>query len=262
MRVVNLASGSKGNCSFIEAGVTKILIDVGLSLKEIEKRLRLIGEEPENIDIILITHEHIDHIKGFSSFLKKYKARGYIHELVYNELKDSLGADLDKLSLINNYSFNVNDVKILPFDLPHDSINCVGYTIEYQNSKVSFVTDLGYLPNDAMKEIKGSQLVYIESNHDVKLMRDCKYPYIVKQRIMGDKGHLSNNQASQIILELARNGTRHFVLSHISENSNTIESAYVTSAKVLEDAGFILEKDVFLRYSRQDRPGNNYKFGE
>jgi len=262
MRVVNLASGSKGNCTFIEAGKTKILIDAGLTVVEIVKRLNLIGEKPENIDAILLTHEHTDHIKGFCAFLKKYTARGYVHKEVFNKLGESLKIDLNKISLITNYSFGINDVNVQPFDLPHDSVNCLGYSIDYLGNKVSFVTDLGYMPEIALKIVKGSKLVYIESNHDKKLMRNCHYPYIVKQRIMGDNGHLSNEQASKIITTLAKEGTRHFVLSHISENSNTLEQAYVTNAKALSDAGFELEKDVFLRYSRQDRPGNNYKFGE
>ena len=262
MRVVNLASGSKGNCTFVEAGETKILIDAGLTVVEIVRRLEIIGERPENIDAILLTHEHSDHIKGFVNFLKKYNKRGYVHKDVYDKLGETLKLDLDKLSLITNYSFNINDVLVMPFDLPHDSVNCLGYSIEYKNNKVSFVTDLGFMPEIALKIVKGSALVYIESNHDKKMLRDCHYPYIIKQRIMGDNGHLSNEQAAKIITILAEYGTKHFVLSHISENSNTLDKAYVTNAKALSDAGFILEKDVFLRYSRQDRPGNNYKFGE
>ena len=262
MRVINLASGSKGNCTFIEAGNTKILLDAGLSVAEIIRRLDLINEKPENIDAVLVTHEHTDHIKGLASFLKKYNARGYIHEKVYESLKSTLNLNPDRVSTISKYSFGINDVRIMPFELPHDSIRCVGYMLEYKNSKVSFATDLGYMPDIVLDLMKGSALVYIESNHDVKLLRQCAYPYIVKQRIMGDNGHLSNEQASKVILELAKSGTKHFVLSHISENSNTLEQAYLTNARALEDAGFILEKDVFLRYSRQDRPGNNYRFGD
>lgn len=262
MRVVNLASGSKGNCTFIEAGGAKILLDIGLTVAETIRRLEMINEKPENIDAILITHEHIDHVKGFLGFLKKFKARGYVHKLAIDKIYNQNDELLNKISLIDKYSFGIGDARVMPFDLPHDSINCVGYYIEYKGNKVSFVTDLGYLPENAMKLIKGSALVYIESNHDIKMLRGCTYPYIVKQRIMGNNGHLSNEQASKIILELAKSGTKHFVLSHISENSNTIEQAYLTNAKLLENEGFELEKDIFLRYSRQDRPGNNYKFGE
>ena len=118
------------------------------------------------------------------------------------------------------------------------------------------------MPAQALDLIRGSSLVYIESNHDKKMLMNCQYPYIIKKRISGDNGHLSNEQASQVILDLVKSGTKYFVLSHISENSNTLEQAYITTAKVLEEAGYVLEKDVFIRYSRQDRPGNNFYFGE
>jgi len=262
MRVVNLGSGSKGNCTYIEAGSTKILLDAGLSVAEIKRRLEIINETPENIDAILLTHEHVDHFKGFVSFLNKYRARGYVHEKVIEELKENLKVNFDKISAISNYSFGLNELRVIPFDLPHDSINCLGYMLEYKTKKVSFITDLGYMPNNVLELVKGSSLVYIESNHDIKQLNSCKYPYFLKQRIKSNNGHLSNEQAAQVILQLAKSGTKHFVLSHISENSNTLEQAYLTTARVLEDNGYTLEKDIFIRYSRQDRPGNNFIFGE
>lgn len=263
MRVINLASGSKGNVTFFEASNIKLLLDAGLTLREIEKRLELINEKAENIDAIIITHEHVDHIKGFIPFLKKYNARGYIHKSLESRvLKDLPQAIIDKISLIETYDFSIGEVKIMPFELPHDSISCLGYCFMYKDRKVAFATDLGFMPKLALDAIIGSDLVYIESNHDLKMLRNCKYPYIVKQRIMSDHGHLSNNQAAEIVLRLARHGTKYFVLSHMSENSNTLEHAYLASARLLEDSGFVLEKDVFLRYSRQDMPGNNFNFGE
>lgn len=263
MRVINLGSGSKGNCSFISAGKTKILLDAGFTVAEIERRLEIIKENPEEIDAILITHEHSDHIKGFVTFLKKYKARGYIHKKVFEEIKNNIPENIiDKISIIEEYSFSINEIRVVPFSLPHDSVFCLGYMFEYLSKKVAFVTDLGYLPTIARDLISGCSLIYIESNHDKKMLMACSYPYIVKKRISGDNGHLSNEQASQIILDLAKKGTKYFVLSHISENSNTLETAFLTTARVLEDFGYVLEKDVFLRYSRQDRPGNNFYFGE
>lgn len=263
MRVINLGSGSKGNCSFIRAGETRILLDAGFSLVEIEKRLELIGEKAEDIDAILITHEHTDHIKGFLSFLKKYKARGYIHQHIAMECLTDVPMHIaDKISVITNYSFSINELRVMPFDLPHDSAWCLGYAFEYKFNKVAFVTDLGYMPMNAFNIIKGSDLIYLESNHDKKMLNGCKYPYIVKKRISGDKGHLSNEQAATLVVELAKRGTKYFVLSHISENSNTFELAYLASARALENSGFIVEKDVFLRYARQERPGNNFRFGE
>lgn len=263
MRAINLASGSKGNSSFVSAGDTRILIDAGLTLVELERRLNLINEKAEEIDAILLSHEHIDHFKGFITFLKKYKARGYMHEKVFEEVKDKIPQNIiDKISIITEYSFNIHDIRVTPFDLPHDSVWCVGFIIEYKSKRVAFATDLGQLPMRAKELLFGCSLVYIESNHDKKMLMNCQYPYIVKKRIASENGHLSNEQAGQIILDLARRGTKYFVLSHISENSNTLELAYTTTARVLEDAGYTLEKDVFIRYSRQDRPGNNFYFGE
>jgi len=262
MRVINLASGSKGNCTFIEAGGVKILIDAGLSVVELVRRLDLIGEKPDNIDAILLTHEHSDHIKGMTGFLKKYRARCYVHEKVAERLQESWKISEDKISKISHYSFSLNELRIIPFDLPHDSISCLGYMLEYKSKRVTFATDLGVMPLSVLELIKGSSLVYIESNHDKKMLDACHYPYIIKQRIKSDKGHLSNEQASAILIELAKSGTKYFVLSHLSENSNTIEQAYLTNARALENAGFVLEKDVFIRYSRQDRPGNNFIFGD
>ena len=263
MRVINLGSGSKGNSSFIMAGDYRILLDIGLTTKEVERRLEFIGESPEKVDAILITHEHSDHIKGFVSFLKKYKARGYLHEKVFEQIKETIPEQImNKISIIKEYSFSLADIRVTPFSLPHDSSSCLGFMFEYKNKKVSFATDLGYMPAQALDLIRGSSLVYIESNHDKKMLMNCAYPYIIKKRISGDNGHLSNEQASKIILDLIKYGTRYFVLSHISENSNTLEQAYITTAKEIENAGYVLEKDVFIRYSRQDRPGNNFYFGE
>ena len=247
MRVINLGSGSKGNCSFISAGNTKILVDAGFTTVEIERRLEIVGEKAEDIDAILITHEHSDHIKGLITFLKKHKARCYMHKEVFGAIKNQIPENLiEKMSVIEEYYINLHELKIIPFSLPHDSVFCLGYIVEYRQKRVAFVTDLGYLPNAAKELIYGCSLIYIESNHDKKMLMNCQYPYIIKKRISGDNGHLSNEQASQIILDFARRGTKYFVLSHISENSNTLETAFLTTARVLEDAGFVLENSLSI----------------
>ena len=262
MRIINLASGSKGNSSLIEAGNVKILLDAGLTLANLAERLQSVGTKPEEIDAVIITHEHSDHIKGFVNFLKKYPARGYVpKQIVQSFLGDMPSEVKDKVIEAEEFDFRVGDIVVRPFSLPHDSIVCFGYSFEYQDKKVSFATDLGFMPESAMQKILGSNLVYIESNHDKNLLFACpKYPYIVKRRIASENGHLSNEQCGEVVSRLAKAGTKYFVLSHLSENTNTIEKAYVASAKALENAGFILERDVFLRYSRQDRPGNNFYF--
>lgn len=263
MRIVNLGSGSKGNSTFICAGQARVLIDVGFSVQEIARRLEKIGEKPEDIDAVIVTHEHVDHIRGFITFLKKYKARGYVPEEIYEEVLEKSPEEVkNKVGKVTDNHFWIDEILFVPLDLPHDSKVCKGYCLEYSHKKVTFMTDLGYFPLNLLQTINGSSLIYIESNHDKKMLRECHYPSIVKARIGGESGHLSNEQAAQVILELAKSGTKYFVLSHISENSNTIEKAYLTCAKAVEDAGYVLEKDIFIRYSRQDRPGNNFRFGE
>lgn len=262
MRIINLASGSKGNSTLIETEHVKVLLDCGLSLPKMIERLATANEKPENIDAIIITHEHSDHIHSLVNFLKKYNAKAYVPaEIVDNVLTDAPQNVKDKIIKTEGYDFTICDLKVCPFLLPHDSIVCYGYSFIYGDKKISIATDLGYMPDSAFEKILGSNLVYIESNHDKKMLLSCpKYPYIVKQRILSEKGHLSNAQCSEIIVKLAQNGTKYFVLSHMSENTNTIDLAYVANAKALENAGFELEKDVFLRYSRQDHIGNNFYF--
>lgn len=263
MRIVNLGSGSKGNSTFLQTKDAKILLDVGFTLSELTKRLKEIGEAPENIDAVIITHEHSDHIKGLKTFLKRYKPLCYIHEAIVNDCLGECEQEvLDRVVKITSYSFGVGDVRIMPYTLPHDSKICLGFTFSVGNRKIAIATDLGYMPEALQDAMMGSDLVYLESNHDKKMLMGCAYPYIVKQRIMGDNGHLSNKQAADVIVKLANGGTRYFVLSHLSENSNTPELAYLESAKALENAGFMLEKDVYLRYSRQDKSGNNFYFNE
>jgi len=261
MRIVNLASGSKGNSTLIETTKAKVLLDCGLSLPQLSMRLQSVGVKIEEIDAIVITHEHIDHIRCLVQFLKKYDARAYVPKTIFeNYLKDAPALVKSKISAIEEYRFSIFDLTFMPFSLPHDSMVCFGYMVSHENKRVAFATDLGYMPDSVLKLIEGSDLVYIESNHDKKLLLACSYPYIVKQRIMGERGHLSNAQAAEIVCHLAKKGTRYFVLSHMSENSNTLEAAYIASARALEDNGFVIEKDIFLRYSRQDRVGNNFYF--
>lgn len=262
MRIINLASGSKGNSTFIDSGKIKVLLDCGLTLSKLTERLSLVGEKPEDIDAIVITHEHSDHIHCLLQFLKKYKAIAYVpSEIVKGHLVDVPENVQDKIVEMKGYDFFIGDIGVCPFKLPHDSIVCFGYSFVCGSKKVSFATDLGYMPDSAFEKLVKSNLVYIESNHDKKMLMSCqKYPYITKQRIAGENGHLSNEQCSEVIVKLAKLGTKYFVLSHLSENTNTIESAFLTNAKALENSGFELEKDVFLRYSRQDRPGNNFYF--
>lgn len=258
MRVCNLASGSKGNCTYIEGDNARILIDIGVSSKYVVDNLKELDVEPETIDAILITHEHSDHIKGVLNFAKKYSIKVLCAEV----LKEYLSVHLIGCeNLIATYSsdFYIGDLRIVPFPLSHDSMACFGYRVIDGDASVSFVTDLGFCPDSVFKMIKSSSLVYLEANYDPEMLFACNYPSFLKKRIMSNCGHLSNKDCAMVVEKLAYSGTRHVVLSHISENSNTQFLAYTTVKNYLESKGIVVGENIGLDVASQNCRGTIYK---
>lgn len=258
MRVCNLASGSKGNCSYVESDTTRLLVDVGVTAKYVVENLEALNVLPETIDAILITHEHSDHIKGVTTFAKKYSTQILCAEV----LRECLIAQLPGCErLISTYSgaFEVGDLTVIPFPLSHDSVACFGYRIEDGGASVSFATDLGYCPENVFKFIKSSAVVYLEANYDPQMLFACNYPPFLKKRIMSNCGHLSNKDCASVAEKLAYSGTRQIVLSHISENSNTQFLAYTTVKNYLESRGVIVGQNIRLDVANQNQRGTIYK---
>lgn len=239
MRICNLSSGSDGNLTYIETANAKVLLDAGLSCLEITKRLNLLGVNPEQIDAILITHEHQDHIKGLDVFASKFGTKVYVHHKGYTAVVHKLKKEKDiQFILFDDLDFNINDLQVSNFALPHDSVYCSGYTFKEKEKKVSILTDLGYTSSEVLSKIIGSTLVYLESNHDEEMLKNNpSYPLMLKQRILGNKGHLSNLSAAKVIKELAQNGTKQVMLSHISTENNTPDIAYGTICSYLKEFG-------------------------
>lgn len=265
MRIVNLASGSKANSTFVEYGSTKLLIDVGLNEKQLIERLSLIGEKLENVLAVCITHEHVDHIRGLKSLAKKYDIDFYIKkELAESSLFSDIVFKEGKLHKIESGKFNVGDFEVTAFDVSHDAIAPVGYVVNVfgSESKAGFITDTGEVSDSVRKSLENVKMIFIESNYDEKMLLSGSYPYIVKQRIKGSKGHLSNDQSLELAKYLFNHGTRCFVLSHLSQNNNMPEIAYSNYANYFESQGLVLDKDVFLRMSFQERHGNNFNLKE
>lgn len=258
MRVCNLASGSKGNCTYIESDNAKILIDVGMSAKYVADNLIELNIEPNTIDAILITHEHSDHIKGVVNFVKKYNTPIYCAEILKECLLVQLVGCEHLLRTYNN-EFDIEDLHIIPFPVSHDSVACFGYKIIDGDASVSIVTDLGYCPDAVFKIIKSSAVVYLESNYDPEMLFACQYPPFLKKRIMSNRGHLSNKECALVAEKLAYSGTRQIVLSHISENSNTQFLAYTTVKKYLESKGIIVGQNIRLDVANQNSRGTIYK---
>ena len=239
MKVCNLGSGSDGNLTYIATNKVKILIDAGLSASEITKRLELLNVQPQDIDAILITHEHTDHIKGIDVFASKYHTKIYVHNKGLWALKEKLKRT-DQISFMpfDDLDFVIGDLQVSNFPLSHDAEYCTGYSFMENTKKVSILTDLGYSNDEILSKIQGSVLVYLEANHDVDMLKNnVSYPFMLKQRILGKYGHLSNNQAAEVILNLVQSGTKQIMLSHLSTENNTPDLAYGSICAYLKERG-------------------------
>ena len=229
MRVCVLSSGSKGNSTYIETKNHKILVDIGTSSLYVENSLKSIGVDPRDIDIVLITHSHVDHVNGLRVFSKKYKPLVYISEKILKESK------LRIENISSEEEINIDsDIKIKSIPLSHDVADIKGYLIEEGNTSFVYITDTGYINEKNYKYIKNKSIYVFESNHDVEmLMNNPKYPHQTKIRILSDKGHLSNKDSAYYLSKLIGDNTRHVVLAHLSEQNNTEELALNTLKEAL-----------------------------
>ena len=239
MRVINLGSGSDGNLTFLETDNTKILVDMGFSCSEIVRRIALLGVSPEEIDGVVISHEHNDHCKGVDVFCSKYNKKIYAHRNVWENLDDKLLKVERENRLVFENVFCIKDLIVNAFPVPHD-VPCFGFSFENDGKKISILTDFGHTTDRILESILGSQIVYLEANYDKKMLsKNEKYPLILKRRIAGPNGHLSNDDSAEIILRLALSGTRQVVLSHLSEENNTPLIAFDTVSSYLLSQGVV-----------------------
>jgi phosphoribosyl 1,2-cyclic phosphodiesterase len=341
VRMTVLASGSKGNSSIVASSRTRILVDAGLSCRELFKRMRTAGEEIENLDAILITHEHQDHVQGlavtarklgipvyfteathrawmrwmtprrrmsYAEWLEQQKqavaagkepvcadeeaqaaAREGFQEEVQESMPDASQAEMQSPHFVPNAGrsmghpaeesgqetgktkaekdpcalpgveyfaagqhFSIGDIAITPFTIPHDAVDPVGFVFEAEGVRIGLATDLGYLPSNVHMHLKRCDILMLESNHDVDMLRDGPYPWSVKQRVMSRVGHLSNDAAAEF-LEKSYDGQAAFVvLAHLSESNNLPELAKVSAERALRDRMSLLANKLLL--AAQDTP--------
>ena len=239
MRFCSLASSSKGNCSVVYTDNTHILIDAGISLGEIELKLQALSISVADLDGIIITHEHGDHIKSVGALNRKYGVKIFTHILAYDSIIKKLGKVRENTVLtFSDVPFKIGDLVVEAFRLPHDVPCCCGFNIYHNARKISFATDLGHITEDIIAKFYDSKLVVLESNHDeAMLMTNPKYSFQLKQRIKGENGHLSNIVCAKVVSRLATNNVRQMVLAHLSEENNTPELCYNTVAKYLRSVG-------------------------
>ena len=258
MRTVNLASGSKGNSTYFESNEAKILVDDGLTYTNIKDRLSQIGVLPNEIDAILLTHEHTDHLGGVATFLKKNpNTKVYIPSFVKGlYLSGILALPQNQIEWYRTSDFFIKDVTISCAILPHDSNFCVGYSLYFGGVKCSIATDLGEIKQEIIDFLAGSTILYLESNHDEHLlMQNPKYPAVTKKRILGSHGHLSNSTCGYAICKLVPTGVKQVVLSHLSEENNTPVLAYTTTKRILGEHNIIEGKHVCVDVAFQSKVG-------
>ncbi len=247
-----LASGSKGNSLFVSCRNNSILIDAGLSGIEIERRLNILNISPESLTAIIITHEHSDHIKGAGILSRRFKIPVYITEQTYEACR-TLGKIEDLCFFQCGVSFEIDQILVSPFSTSHDAIDPVGLTMEYNGHKIGIATDLGIVTTLVKEHLKNSNILYLESNHDIDMLINGSYPWHLKQRIKGRTGHLSNMDAGILVSELRTDALKHVILAHLSEENNCPQKAVQEISKSLNGS------NVVLHVARPDQPGTIIK---
>jgi phosphoribosyl 1,2-cyclic phosphodiesterase len=332
VRFTVLASGSKGNSTVVSGGRTRILVDCGLSCRELFRRMKLAGEEPETLDAIIITHEHMDHINGLSVTARKLGIPVYFTEATHRawmrwltprrqmtyaqwleqcrkqaaerqaeadttaeegepddpeaepelqpvvEMQSAAAPDLEAepasdrppsrkqdptwLPSVEYFQagqpFDIGDIAVSPFTIPHDAADPVGFVFRAEGVRMAFATDLGYIPPNVKAQLKGVDLLLLESNHDLEMLRDGPYPWTVKQRVLSRVGHLSNEAAAEF-LETSYDGQAAYViLAHLSESNNLPELARVTAERALNGRASLLANRLFLAAQHEPLSGINF----
>ncbi len=314
VQVTVLASGSKGNCTIVATSRTRIAIDAGLSCRELVKRMRLSGEEPENLDAVLITHEHQDHVQGLSVLARRWNVPVYATAATHSAWRrwitprprlsfqvwlesrrhsaadsadeeqeigsfaaaaeaenlapappvhpdlplceeelfppDPKNDDPAYLPCIEHFragcSFDIGDITVIPFTIPHDAADPVGFVLQAEGMRVAIATDLGYMPPNVRMHLRCADLLMIESNHDLEMLRDGPYPWAVKQRVLSRVGHLSNDAVGEYLAEEYDGGARFVILAHISESNNLPELARISAERALNGRMRLLGNKVLL----------------
>jgi phosphoribosyl 1,2-cyclic phosphodiesterase len=296
VRMTVLASGSKGNSAIVASSTTRILVDAGLSCRELMKRMLAAGEEPTALDGILVTHEHQDHVQGlavtarrlgipvywtepthrawvrwmtpqkritYAEWLERRRAQanataepGPEEKAAAEETLCEPQKDPTALPAVEYFragsGFRIGDIAVTPFTIPHDAIDPVGFVFETEGVRIGLATDLGYMPSNVNVQLRGCDVLMLESNHDLDMLRDGPYPWAVKQRVMSRVGHLSNDAAADFLARGYDGQATWVVLAHLSENNNLPELARIAAERALRDRMSLLANHLVL--AEQDRP--------
>ncbi|MBE5772087.1 MAG: MBL fold metallo-hydrolase [Clostridia bacterium] len=257
-----LFSGSSGNALFIGAGDTRILIDAGMPGKAIEGALKEIGILPEMLTGIAVTHEHSDHVKGVGILSRKYHIPVYANERTFQAMARTVGeiAPGNRRYFNDEEDFYIGDLALYPFSIPHDAADPVGYRVYYGGHSVATATDMGYMKKQVLKTLSGVDVLLLESNHDPDLlMQNPHYSMYLKQRILSNHGHLSNEASAKALLSLYETGVRQVLLGHLSGENNTPELALSTAVEALCEAGISVNEDIGVGLAWRDRVSRKFE---
>jgi len=237
MRFSVLASGSTGNAFYIETDKTRLLVDAGLSGKQIDRLFQEVAADPKELDGILVTHEHTDHIKGLGIIARKYKLPIYANEKTWKAMEKAIGKIQtdQKFDFAANHVQTFGDIDVESFSVSHDAVDPMFFTFHHEDKKVALVTDLGYVSERIKKTIAGANAFIFEANHDVSMLQMGSYPWNVKRRILGDYGHVSNEDCGLALSDVITNETKRVYLAHLSKDNNMKELARMSVDQVLQE---------------------------
>ena len=248
-----LASGSRGNSALVSSSRTRVLVDAGISCRETFKRLKAVGEDPHQLSAIVITHEHADHVAGLAVLARKLRVpifmTGATHHVWARSERDATGEppQIPQLEIFTSgHRFQIGDIEVTPFTIPHDAADPVGFAFRVEGAKLAVATDLGYLPPNVCDHLRGCDVLVMESNHDLEMLRVGPYPWSVKQRVMSRVGHLSNHALADFFRDDYDGGASYIVLAHISEQNNHPELARGAAMNALGPRQTLLRNRIVL----------------
>ena len=255
LTVCPLVSGSAGNSIYISCGGVKLLVDCGVSAARVEAGLREIGVSVDELDGVLITHEHVDHVRGLGVLCRKHGVPVYANEGTWQGilLKETNIPVRCVRTFFTGEDFYIGPMNIHPFPIPHDATEPVGFAFTCKAFKCAVATDIGHIASGWLEAVAGSQALVLEANHDVEMVERGPYPKRLQQRILGRNGHLSNDACAKVMLELVKRGAKAVSLAHLSADNNLPELAYNTVCGALCEAGYCIGEDVSVTVARRDR---------
>ncbi|WP_027399639.1 MBL fold metallo-hydrolase [Anaerovorax odorimutans] len=257
----SFSSGSSGNCYLIKSQNTALLVDAGISGKKILEGLEKTKTNLEFLSALLITHEHSDHTKSIKTLTKKHNNLNvYANKKTWEMINKDICKDQMK-TFDTGKIFTIGDIRVKPFKVSHDAADPVGFSFYSRDKQISVVTDTGYMNDEILCEVENADILILEANHDIEMLKIGKYPWFLKQRVLGDEGHLSNEAAGQAIVKLLTKNKkeRRILLGHLSRENNFPEMAYQTVKNILEEANYYIGKHVYLNTIIRDEISRTYE---